>query len=83
MQIPILAERRKSNFLALSGTESSFVQTFWESCVHFDFTHSSFHMIRRFVIQSFPTLLGCMKLYGMLHTLVNLSGYTATPKSQT
>ena len=36
--------------------ESSLVQTFCESCVHFDFTHSSIHMNWRFVIQGCPTL---------------------------
>ena len=44
------------NFLALSGRESILVQTFCESCVHFDFTHSSIHMTRKFAIQGFPTI---------------------------
>ena len=45
-----------SFFLALSGRESSLVQTFCESCVHFDITHPSVHMTQRFVIQGCPTL---------------------------
>ena len=44
-------------FLALSGRESSLVQTFCESCVHLDITHPSVHMTRRFVIQGCPTLM--------------------------
>ena len=48
----ILAEGR---FLALSGRESSLVQTFCESCVHLDITHPSIHMTQRFVIQGCPT----------------------------
>ena len=44
------------NILALSGRESSLVQTFCESCVHLDITHPSVHMTRRFVIQGCPTL---------------------------
>ena len=44
MQIFILAEGLKIEFfLALSGRESSLVQTFCESCVHFDITHLSIH----------------------------------------
>ena len=35
VQIFILAEGLKIDFLALSGRESSLVQTFRESCVHF------------------------------------------------
>ena len=35
----------------------SLVQTFGESCVHFDFNHSSVHMKQIFVIQGFPTLM--------------------------
>ena len=45
-------------FLALSGRESSLVQTFCESCVHLDITHPSVYMTRRFVIQGCPTLNG-------------------------
>ena len=56
-QILILAEGLKiKSFLALSGRESSLVQTFCESCVHLDITHPSVHMTRRFVIQGCPTL---------------------------
>ena len=42
----ILAEGLKIEFSfgALSVRESSLVQTFCESCVHFDFTRSSVHM---------------------------------------
>ena len=36
MQIFILAEGLKIEFLALSGRESSLVHTFCESCVHLD-----------------------------------------------
>ena len=43
--------------LALSGRESSLVQTFCESCVHLDMTHPSVHMTQRFVIQGCPTLM--------------------------
>ena len=43
-------------FLALSGTESSLVKTFCESCVQLDITHPSVHMTQRFVIQGCPTL---------------------------
>ena len=50
VQIFILAEGLKIDFLALSGRESSLVQTFRESCVHF----SSIHMTRR--IQRCSTL---------------------------
>ena len=42
--------------MALSGRESSLVQTFCESCAHLDITHPSIHMIRRFVIQGYPTI---------------------------
>ena len=38
------------------GRESSLVQTFCESCVHFDITHPSVHITRRSVIQGCPTL---------------------------
>ena len=44
------------SFLALSGRESSLVQTFCEFCVQLDITHPSVHMTRRFVIQGCPTL---------------------------
>ena len=51
VQIFISAEGLKIEFfLALSYRESSLVQTFCESCVCFDFTHSSVHMAWRFVI---------------------------------
>ena len=40
--------------MALSGRESSLVQTFCESCVHLDTTHPSVHMTQRFVIQGCP-----------------------------
>ena len=46
---------KKWVFLALSGRESSLVQTFCQSCVHLDITHSSVHMTQRFVIQGHPT----------------------------
>ena len=49
-------------FLALSGRESSLVQTFCESCVHLDITHPSVHMARRFVIQGCPTIKEPAKL---------------------
>ena len=42
-------------FWALSGRESTLVQTFCETCVHLDITHSSVHMTRRFEIQGCPT----------------------------
>ena len=45
------------SFLALSGRESSLVQTLCESCVHLDITHRSVHMTRRFVFQGCPTLI--------------------------
>ena len=41
-------------FLAISGRESSLVQTFCAFCVRFEFTHSFVHMTRRFVIQDCP-----------------------------
>ena len=45
VQIFILAERLKIEFfLALSGRESSLVQTFCESCEQLDITHPSVHM---------------------------------------
>ena len=44
------------SFLALSGRESSLVQTFCESCEQLDITHPSVHMTWRFVIQGCPTL---------------------------
>ena len=57
VQIFILAEGLKIEFFfSLSGEESSWVQTFCQSCVHFDFVHSSVHMTRQFVIQGCPTL---------------------------
>ena len=43
------------SFLALSGIQSSLVQTFGESCVHIDVTHPAVHMTWRFVIQGRPT----------------------------
>ena len=42
--------------MALSGRESSLVQTFCESCEQLDITHPSIHMTRRFVIQGCPIL---------------------------
>ena len=42
-------------FLALSGRESSLVQTFCESCEQLDITQPSVHMTQRFVIQGCPT----------------------------
>ena len=45
------------SFLALSGRESSLVQTFCESCEQLDITHPFDNMIRRFVIQGCPTLI--------------------------
>ena len=62
MQFFILAEGQKIEFLALSGRESSLVQTFCESCAHLDITHPSVYITQRFVIQSCPTLTG-----GFLH----------------
>ena len=56
MQIFILAKGLKIDFWALLARESSLVQTFYESCVDFDFTHSFVHMTLRFVIQVCPTL---------------------------
>ena len=59
MQIFILAEGLKIEFFfALSGRESSLVQTFCESCeqLHVDITYPSIHMTWRFVIQGCPTL---------------------------
>ena len=56
VQIFILAEGLKIEFLALSGRETSLVRTFCESCVHLDIAHPSVHMTRRFVIQGCPTL---------------------------
>ena len=57
VQIFILALGLKIEvFLALSGTESSLVKTFCESCVQLDITHPSVHMTQRFVIQGCPTL---------------------------
>ena len=44
------------SFLALSGRESSLIQTFCESCLHLDITHPSVHMTQRFVTQGCPTL---------------------------
>ena len=44
------------SFLALSGKESSLVQTFCQSCEQLDITYPSVHMTRRFVIQGCPTL---------------------------
>ena len=44
------------NVMALSGRESSLVQSSLESCVRFDFTHSFVHMARRFVTQGCPTI---------------------------
>ena len=56
MQI-FLAEVLKLSFLALSGRETSLVQTFCESYAQLDITHPSVHMTRRFVIQGSPTLV--------------------------
>ena len=42
--------------MAISSRQSSLVQPFCESCVHFDFIHSSVHMTQRLVIHSCPTL---------------------------
>ena len=57
VQIFILAEGLKIEFFfALSGRESSLVQTFCESCEQLDITHPCVHMTRRFVIQGCPTL---------------------------
>ena len=55
------------SFLA-SGRENSLVQTFCESCVHFDIIHSSIHMTGRLVIQGCPTLRGILILY-IIHNL--------------
>ena len=54
VQIFILDEELKIEFFALSGRESSLVQT---SCEKLDITHPSVHMTRRFVIQGCPTLI--------------------------
>ena len=63
VQIFILAEGLKIDFFgALSGRESSLVQTFCESCVHLDITHPSVHMTQRFVIQGCPTLKHILSL---------------------
>ena len=56
VQIFNLAEGLKIEFLALSGRESSLVQTFFESCEQLDITHPSIHMTQTFVIQGCPTL---------------------------
>ena len=53
VQIFIIAEGLK---MALSGRESSLVQTFCEFCIHLDIAHPSVHMTHRFVIQGCPTL---------------------------
>ena len=50
------------SFLALSGRESSLLQTFCKSCVHLDITHPSIHMTRRFGTQGCPPTL-ITKLY--------------------
>ena len=56
MQILILAEGLKIEFLALSGKEST---NFGESCEQLDiYTLPSIHMTGRFVIQGCPTLIG-------------------------
>ena len=55
--------------LALSGTESSLVQTFCESCVHLDITYLAIHMTRGLVIQGCPTLnklLTCLSVIWLL-----------------
>ena len=58
VQIFILAEGLKIEiFWALSGRESSLIQTFYESCAHLDITHRSVHMSQRFVIRGCPTLM--------------------------
>ena len=57
VQIFILVEGLKIEFLALSGRESSLVQTFCKSCEQLNITHSSVHMTWRFVIQGCPTLI--------------------------
>ena len=46
VQIFILAEgqKQKLEFLALSGRESSLVQTFCESCVHLDINYPFIHL---------------------------------------
>ena len=56
LQIFILAEGIKIIVLALSGRESSLVQTFCESCVYLDITLPSILMTQRFVIEGCLTL---------------------------
>ena len=51
-----LAEVLKIEFFALSGRESSLVQTFCQSCVHLDLGNLAVHIFQRFVIQGCPTL---------------------------
>ena len=41
----------------LLGEELHYQVDFCESCVRFDFTHSFIHVVRRFVIQGFSTLI--------------------------
>ena len=72
MQIFILAEGLKIELLALSGRESSLVQTFCESCVHLDITHPSVRMTQRFVIQGCPTLIQKLVQKSILHTATHI-----------
>ena len=59
------------SFFALSGRESSLVQTFCcEFCVQLGITHPSVHMTRRFVIQGCPTLVWCMALDALFGVVV-------------
>ena len=51
------------------------MRTFCESSVHFDFTHLSVHMTRRFVIQGCPTLTDVLMRCG-------LHSQTAIPQSR-
>ena len=51
MQVFVLPDGLISEFYGHFGRESSLVQTFCESCIHFDFTHLSFLITLRFVIE--------------------------------
>ena len=60
------------SFLALSGRESSLVQTFCESCEQLDITHSSIHMTRRFVIQGCPIYLNTVTAHSTSPTILSI-----------
>ena len=79
VQIRILAEGLKMEFLALSDEKALCFKLFVNLC---DFTHSSIHIARRFVIQGFPTSIDQVSAIST-HLFVTLLPHNVISKTQT